>query len=118
LHPIIGDFIYEKQFDREYPLFGQKVVEIFTDYKRNGTTYRAHPNYNSNGEWYDWAMIRFEVEAGANNFQVNPKGGYYDNDLYPGKILCFLKSQNASIEAIVHCCMATDHSGDGILDEI
>ena len=30
LHPIIGDFIYQKQFDREYPLFGQKVVEIYT----------------------------------------------------------------------------------------
>jgi len=70
LHPIIYDFIYEKQFDRVYPLFGEKVVEIFTEYKRNGTTYRAHPNYNSCGEWYDWTMIRFEME-----YQDNEKKG-------------------------------------------
>jgi len=45
------------------------------------------------------------------------KKGYYDNDLFPGKILGFLKSKNSSIEAIVNCCMASDHSGDGILVE-
>jgi len=112
LHPIICDFIYEKQFDREYPLFGEKVVEIFTEYKRNGTTYRAHPKYNSCGEWYDWVMIRFEMEC-----QKKKKKGFYDNDLFLGKILCFLQSKNKSIDAIVHCCMASDHSDDGILVE-
>jgi len=117
LHPIIGDFIYQKQFDREYPLFGQKVVEIYTEYKRNGTTYRAHPNYNSSGEWYDWAMIRFETDDEESNDQNSVIPGYYENDLYPGKILCFLKSQEGSIEAIVHCCMASDHKGEGILVE-
>jgi len=117
LHPIIADFIYEKQFDREYPLFGQKVVEIYTEYKRNGTTYRAHPNFNSCGEWYDWAMIKFETDDDENNDENSVVKGYYDKDLYPGKVLCFLKSQDDSIEAIMHCCMASDHNDDGILVE-
>jgi len=117
LHPIIGDFIYQKQFDRDFPLFGQKVIEIYTDYKRNGTTYRAHPNYNSSGEWYDWAMIRFEIEEEITHKDKDEVHGYYEKDLFPGKILCFLKSKDDSIEAIVHCCMASDHKGDGILVE-
>jgi len=29
--------------------------------KKNGTTYCAHPNYNSFGEWYDWAMVKLKL---------------------------------------------------------
>jgi len=62
-------------------------------------------------------MIRFETDDEESNDQNSVIPGYYENDLYPGKILCFLKSQEGSIEAIVHCCMASDHKGDGILVE-
>ena len=53
----------------------------------------AHPNYNSFGEWYDWAMVKFEPAEGNSNFPVNEKGGYYARNLYPCKVLCFLQQR-------------------------
>jgi hypothetical protein len=34
------------------------IVEGFTEYvAKDGTVYRAHPNYQNRGPWYDWAII-------------------------------------------------------------
>jgi len=117
LHPSILSFISQEKENEEFALFGEKTIFIFTEYKRNGTTYRAHPNYNSFGEWYDWAMVKFEASQGDRSFPVNAKGGYYDKDLYPCKILCFLKAIDDSIHAVVQCCNASNHDQDGTLIE-
>jgi len=77
----------------------------------------SHPNYNSFGEWYDWAMVKLELSDGDRSFPVNAKGGYYDKDLYPCKVLCFLKAIDDSIHAVVHCCNASNHDKDGTLVE-
>jgi len=45
--------------DENYLYQGVSTIDIFIEYKRNGTIYCAHPNYNSFGEWHDWAMIKF-----------------------------------------------------------
>jgi len=118
LHPIVIKFLCQQweEDDEDYPFQGVTTLDIFTEYKRNGTIYRAHPNYNSFGEWYDWAMIKFESE-GDRNFPVNQNKGYYDNKLYPSKILCFLQAEDMSIYAVAHCCCACDHEGDSILME-
>jgi len=65
----------------------------------------AHPNYNSFGEWYDWAMVKFEPAEGNSNFPVNEKGGYYARNLYPCKVFCFLQANDQSIYAVVQCCI-------------
>jgi len=97
LHPTISSFLVQEKNNKYFPLFGEQGIYIFTEYKRNGTTYRAHPNYNSFGEWYDWAMVKFEPVAGNRN----AKGGYYARDLYPCKLLCFLQANDNSIHATV-----------------
>ena len=117
LHPTIISFLIQQKNNEYFPLFGEQDILIFTEYKRNGTTYRAHPNYNSFGEWYDWAMVKFETVAGDMNFPANTKRGYYDRDLYPCKVLCFLQAKDDSIHAVVHCCNASDHKEDGKLME-
>jgi len=115
LHPSNISFICQEEENEEFALFGERFF-IFTEYKRNGTSYGAHPNYNSLGEWYDWAMVNFESADGDRNFPVNAKGGYYDKDLYPRKVLCFLKAKDDSIHSVVHCCIAS-HNKDGTLVE-
>jgi len=50
LHPTIIFFLLQEKVNDYFPLFGEKDIYIFTEYKRNGTTYQAHPNYNSFGE--------------------------------------------------------------------
>ena len=101
-HPSIISFIHQEEENEEFALFGENTIFISTEYKRNGTTYCAHPNYNSFGEWYDWAMVKFESADGDRNFPVDAKGGYYDNDLYPCKYICFLKAKDDSIHGVVH----------------
>jgi hypothetical protein len=36
------------------------TLNCFTDLRhKDGATFRAHPNYQAGGPWYDWAMVRF-----------------------------------------------------------
>lgn len=54
--------------------------------------FRAHPNYQNEGPWYDWAMIEFPGE----------------NEPFPGKILAFMVGKSPENDAagcaIVHTC--------------
>ena len=40
---------------------------VCTEYNRFGVPFRCHPNYRSQGPWYDWAMVQFEVTDNNNN---------------------------------------------------
>jgi len=95
-------------------LFGQNRIELFTDYNQNGVTYRTHPNFNPFGEWYDWAMVKFESEDVYEILSDNAEYAYYARDLYPAKVLCFLRAADETIHAMTHCCVASDHSEDSI----
>jgi len=44
------NFLDEEKDNEDYPLYNQSKIKIFTEYKRNGVIYCAHPNYNSFGE--------------------------------------------------------------------
>lgn len=62
-----------------------------TEFKNgNGIdTYRSHPDYNSEGPWYDWAMVKFETTRGELSF--------------PSRLLCFFESPGTStLKAVVH----------------
>jgi len=96
---------------------GQTFFELFTEYKRERAMYHAHPNYNSFGEWYDWTMIRFEIDNDSEDASSNGQHGFYANNFFPAKVLCFSKSHDNSIYAVVHCCFASEHDEDGILME-
>ena len=102
---------------KDYPLKGQTILELWTEYKRNGVTYCAHPNYNSFGEQYDWAMIQFEINGDTSDLSDDEQAGYYADNLFPSKILCFMKSEDESVYALIHSCYANDHKEDGILVE-
>jgi len=77
-------------------LYGQTQIGIFTESKRNGVTYHAHPNYNSFGEWYDWAMVAFECEDEDSSSEEESDYGYYGKSLYPVNIICFLHALDAT----------------------
>jgi hypothetical protein len=50
----------------------------------SGVPYRAHPNFQGGGAWYDFAMVRFEHNE-LDTTHVN------DNHMYPAKILGFFR---------------------------
>jgi len=47
-----------QQSKKEKRSFFYNVVKLYThlEYVWNGVVFHCHPNYKSNGEWYDWVM--------------------------------------------------------------
>ena len=91
------------------------VLPFYTEYKRHGHTFRAHPNYRAGQQspWYDWAMFRWRKEqrTGRRNRSTHAVDVAYmdadvDADLYdyaPAKILGFVKVNNAlSCLSLIH----------------
>ncbi len=43
-----------------------EMANGYTEYMRNGLLFRANPNYQSNGPWFDWGVIGFESDKDQN----------------------------------------------------
>ena len=43
---------------------------VCTEYNRFGVSFRSHLNYRSQGPWYDWAMVQFELTDNNNNISI------------------------------------------------
>eukprot|EP00972_Heterocapsa_arctica_P049282 7253698-Heterocapsa_arctica.AAC.1 len=93
-------------------------VNIFTEYKCDDVLYRAHPNFQNGGAWYEWCMVVFEIDDNDGT------GGFYPYGHYPTKVLAFV--EHIRIEntqtitdtyAIVHSCIDSDHTRDSALTE-
>ena len=74
LEPNLHIFLMQYYSD-EFTDQGEGCIACCTEYhkfdmRRHGTSeqlliaIRCHPNYRGEGAWYDWAIIRFEDEAG------------------------------------------------------
>jgi hypothetical protein len=92
---ITGQGILQKDDNLQYRLYPElmeylslflqdvrkiSIIKVCSEfYDRDGTLYRAHHNYRSNGPWHDWAWIAY----------VDPtsKQGFTN---VPAKLLCFL----------------------------
>jgi hypothetical protein len=70
----------------------QLQIPIFSEYKRDGVSYRCHPYYRSFKPHYDWSYIRWE--------DPNNEGSFKDNI---AQILLFYESPiDSLIYAIIH----------------
>ena len=97
IHPIImkglEDYIRETGSSAEY-------IHGYTLYERDGNRIRAHPNFCSEGSWYDWVMVKYETEGGE--------------DFFPSKVLSFFTVDGKEeIFALTH----TVHVHRGQLDQ-
>jgi len=61
-------------------------------------------------------MVNFENEDVDEILPDNAEYGYYASDLYPAKVLCFLRAADETIHAVIHCCVASDHSEDILVE--
>jgi len=65
-------------------------LQIYTELNRHNVQFRAHPNYQSNGPWYDWAWVRYEDDEGTQDV--------------PAKFLGFVTFGQGQRFAIIHPC--------------
>jgi hypothetical protein len=73
-----------------------KSIQLFTELVlpgnggHSGTTVRAHPNYQSNGAWYDYALAKYEEEE------------RHDEVTYPVKLVGFFRDPSSlQLKALV-----------------
>eukprot|EP00978_Attheya_sp_CCMP212_P010595 scaffold25757_cov56-Attheya_sp.AAC.2 len=84
----------------------------------NDILYRAHPNFQNGGAWYEWTMVVFEIDD-----DVSPKG-FYPYGYYPTKVLTFIEHIKVvntqtitETYAIVHSYIDSDHTRYSALTE-
>ena len=105
----------------------QCTLVLFTEYKRNGQLFRAHPAYRGGRPWHDWAMFRYEksgrdvarcksyMETTHDDevFNGDPSTIAPNHHYAPGKILCFVQAPDNTLQAVVLCC-AFKHVRSGV----
>jgi len=90
---------------------------VHLEYIHNGTTFCCHPNYKSNGEWYDWVMVQFDI-AGSKASRGKKKLGMWNGHYFPSKILCFfVLPDDETTYAIIQSTSSSNHENDSILFE-
>jgi hypothetical protein len=66
--------------EREHAVLGT-TVEVYTEYKRHEFLFRSHPYYRSEQPWYDWVIVRWDVDDPLThqpNLLTNPSLRYGD----------------------------------------
>jgi len=62
LHPVILNFFEEEVKDEDSFFHNCPLFHLYFEYRQEGILYRAHPNYQSMGPWFEWAMIKFAID--------------------------------------------------------
>ena len=83
-------------------------IRIFTEYERNGFIYRAHPKYQGEYEYYDWANINWD--DGVDLITQEPKVV-----LIIGRVMCFFHHPDGSMMAVVHSCKWGTREAQGVI---
>jgi hypothetical protein len=98
------------------------VIECHTEVTtERGCLFRAHPNYQRDGAWYDWAAIPWadNEEQAQSIGKPNTNFGCYGNRYFPAKVLCFFRCPRSDIiKAVIHS--ATDYykTDSSVLTEV
>jgi hypothetical protein len=92
-------------------------IPFFTEYKRQGQIFRAHPNYRKTiGPWFDWVVFRWRreqrrcrrnrTEHAVDVAHMEPDQEAEEYDYAPAKLLGFVQVGN-DISCIVRPCAVT-----------
>ena len=111
INPLVYDYFVEniphQPDDEDITLEGVSEVKI------GPKLFRAHPDYHSEGEWYEWVWVKY----GRPNdlpWKCHKPNGLKDNDAFgpsrrndvvPAKVLSFAKgAKDGKPKAIIHAC--------------
>ena len=101
IHPTVASFIADNFGDG-----GFNEVECFTHFQRKGVLFRAHPDFQSNGEWFDWILCRYERDVYVGRAREHRVEAV---DI-PVKLICIIlvpKSDGedgSDLYLVGHCC--------------
>jgi hypothetical protein len=130
---VIVDWFHSEYEDLRQPIECYTELIISVNSKSNDknatTLVRSHPDFQSQGPWYEWCLIHYEGEHGS-SLPFDPWPGSTDVSLFPGKILAIYKNPHygnklldpdnhgSQFLCLAHLCSASDHSKDSRLTEV
>ena len=95
----------------------------YTEYNRQGVTFRCHPNYKSEGAWYDYVLVAWDnpnnelYSNSKKNVSLDCNEDFLDVPvitqekettsnvlLIPAKLICFVQDDNNNFFAVIHSC--------------
>ena len=126
-HPLVEEFFREEQHNRGD---GAIIVDPKQDTDGHGTTvlswkcytecifspplrcptqprltFRCHPNYRNEGEFYDWVIVRFQRDNPTYFAEGHSHRTFFRSDCVPAKLILFVRdSSSGKICALVHAC--------------
>lgn len=97
LHQSIVDFLQEECHDK---FDANEGIIVYSEIMLEKQRYRAHPNFCSEGKWFDWVGIVYEEEREINGSYVSVV------EEFPAKVYGFVKTKDSDEKplAILHCC--------------
>ena len=122
MEPIVVDY-FRGMFNAN-PDDEQISKNAYSEVNIGNKTFRAHPDYHSEGSWYDWGWVKFSrppdlgwtEHVGEND--KDAFGPSFPNDVVPAKILCFAEGIDGKPKAIVHACEFRESNiGDSVITE-
>jgi len=117
LDPVLISWMQRSKRNKQSLFYDIDNFHVHLEYTRNEMRFRCHPNYKSNGGWYDWVMVRFDIGS-QKNYRGNKQLGMWKKQYFPSKVMCFLVlPQDDTIYAIVHSTIPSNHENDSILFE-
>ena len=82
------------------------VIDCFSHVRTAvGTLFRAHPDYQREGPWYDWAAVPWTdtEKEGEELGKPSSNFGCYGKNYFPAKILCIFRCpKDEDIHVLVH----------------
>jgi len=94
--PTVVNFLVEVLGEK-----GFNEIECYTHFTRKGILFRAHPDFQSTGEWYDWILCRYEKDiyvGRARNYGVE------EVDI-PAKIVCIVLLPGSEEDGVSELCV-------------
>jgi hypothetical protein len=88
----------ESNADRQHNdrVAGREDVCFMSEFNKQGIRYRAHPDYQSQGAWYDWVELSWAKDDGDNG-KLDDDGIIFDDEgvkvgryMAPGQVLMFI----------------------------
>ena len=104
----------------------ESIISTFTcvtEMKRHDVVFRAHPNYKSNGPWFDWVIIRYEEKPPDGEHLDGCHVNYGDHPnlrgrfrYAPAQIYAFLRHPDGLLALVKSC--GYDHKKHSVFSTI
>ena len=77
------------------------MIKVYSEMTVDEIVFRAHPNYQSDGPWYDWCLVNFQI--GESDL---------DDEDFPAKLVCLFIDEEGKSCALVHSVVFRSHETD------